>query len=459
MNGCRTILFISSRSDIAGGENYLLSVMRHLDRKRFKPIVLLPGRGMFQEALKELSVGSEIVEVDYGGIRPQEPWYKLLEGTDRRINRIIEIIRANDVRLVHTNSNKILDGSIAARLAGIPHVYLAHIEYQPNMPIFQRLPLQPATFAELMGELSAGIIAVSNGVARALCPPLPRERVRVIHNGLEFDLLDEAANKGTDNLRREIGVTDEPLLVAVVGRIHPDKGFDCLLEAAALVMEQKSIDAQFLIAGAEDDRKYAAGLRKQSKDLGIEARVHFLGYRDDVPRILAQSDIFVLSSRREGHPYGLLEAMAIGCPSVATRCAGVEDSVVDGTTAMLVDIEDVHGIANAITRLAKDKNLRGDMAQAARQDVRSRFDARTCVDSLMVVYEDILASPRPLASSVGVDLFLRAVHEIGCLGLKVAELEHRVRQVEHLTRLVRQSPIYRSARQVNRWIRGLTDEG
>jgi len=77
----------------------------------------------------------------------------------------------------------------------------------------------------------------------------------------------------------------------------------------------------------------------------------------------------------------------------------------------------------------------------------------------MAVYDDILASPRPLASSVGVDLFLRAVHEIGGLGLKVVELEQRVRQVEHLTRWVRQSPIYRSARRVNRWIRGATDEG
>jgi glycosyltransferase involved in cell wall biosynthesis len=459
MNDPKTILIVSSRTDIAGGENYLLSVMRHLDRHRFEPLVVLPGIGKFHHALKNLSVASEIVEVDYNGILQQGPWYKLLEGADRRINRIVEIIRANNVSLVHTNSNKILDGAFAARIADVPHLYLAHIEYQPNLPIFERIPLQPSSFAELIGGLSDGIIAVSEGVARALCPPLDRSRIRVICNGLEFDHLDEAAVVGAGNLRDEIGVDEKSLLVTAVGRVHPDKGFDCLLEAAAQVIFQQSINAHFLIAGAEDDRMYAGRLREQMKELKLDRQVHFLGFRDDVPRILSQSDVFVLSSRREGHPYVLLEAMASGCASVATRCNGVEDTVADGQTALLVNIGDITGLANAIGRLARDGKFRRDMASAGRAGVRARFAAKTSVESLMDVYEEILGSPRGMASSIGIDLFLRAVHEIGGLGLKVAELERRVRQVEHLTHWVRQSPIYKSARQVKRWIRGAVDEG
>jgi len=295
-------------------------------------------------------------------------------------------------------------------------------------------------------------------VAQALCPPLVRDRVRVIHNGLEIDRLDQAA-EGSRTLREEMGLDDKSLLVTAVGRIHPDKGFDCLLAAAAQAIRHQSINAHIMIIGAEDDRSYAVRLRGQAKELGIEPHVRFLGFRDDVPRILAQTDIFVLSSRREGHPYALLEAMASGCASVATRCNGVEDTVMDGKTALLVNIEDVTGMANGIARLAQDDKLRGELARTARADIRSRFAAQSCVESLMAVYDDILAVPRPLASAVGVDLFLRAVHEIGDLGLKVSELEQRVRQVELLTGWVRQSPIYRSARQVNRWIRGAADEG
>jgi hypothetical protein len=137
----------------------------------------------------------------------------------------------------------------------------------------------------------------------------------------------------------------------------------------------------------------------------------------------------------------------------------VEDTVVEGKTALLVEIEDVPGMANAIARLARDKTARGDIARAAREDIRSRFEARTCVDLLMTAYDNILASYQPTTSSIGVDLFLRAVHEIGSLGLKVTELENRLRQVEHLASWVRESPVYRSARQVNRWIRGAKAEG
>ena len=455
----KTILYISSRSDIAGGENYLLSVMRHLDRRRFEPLVILPGSGKFHNALKKLSVASEIVTADYSGIRQQEPWYRLLEGADRRINRIVEIIHANEVSLVHTNSNKIIDGAFAARLADVAHLYLAHIEYQPNMPIFERVPLLPTTFAELMGGLSDGIVAVSEGVAQTLCPPLDRGRIRVIHNGLDFDQLDRAAAAGADNFRHEIGVDEKTLLVTAVGRIHPDKGFDYLLAAAAQTIFHCSISAHFVIAGAEDDRSYIARLREQAQELGIERHVHFLGFRDDVPRILSQTDVFVLSSRREGHPYVLLEAMASGCASIATRCNGVEDTVVDGRTALLVNVGDVTALADAIGRLARDKKFRTEIAGAGRTDVRSRFTAQGCVESLMGVYDEILGSPRRSSSSLGIDLFLRAIHEIGTLGLKIGELERRVRQIEHLTHWVRQSPIYRSARQVNRWIRGAADEG
>ena len=459
MNDCKTILFVSSRSDISGGENYLLSVMRYLDRCRFKPLVILPGGGKFHHALTQLSVASEIIEVDYNGILQQRPWYKLLEGTDRRVNRIVEIIRANNVRLVHTNSNKILDGAFAARLACVPHLYLAHIEYQPNMPIFERVPLRPATFAELMDELSDRIVAVSEGVAQALCPPLDRQRVRVIHNGLEIERLDKAATAQVRHLRKEIGADDGALLVTAVGRIHPDKGFDNLLTAASQVIFQQSVDAHFLIVGAEDDRTYALRLRKLAQELGIESRLHFLGFRDDVPAILLQSDVFVLSSQREGHPFVLLEAMASGCATVATRCNGVADTVTDGITALLVNIGDSVGLANAIGRLAQDENFRTEMGRAGCAHVRSCFTARSCVESLMAVYDEILDSPRRATNPIGLDLFLRTVHEIGALGLRVEELERRMRQVEHLTHWVRQSPIYRSARKVNRWIRGAGEEG
>src|SRR5262249_11243049 len=136
----RKILFVASRSDIAGGEVYLLNVMRHLDRTRFQPLVVVPGAGTFSQALAKCGVETCIVEADYGWLRPPKAWYQFLNGLDDRVRRFRGLIEDHGIALVHTNSNMILEGALAARLQGIPHVYLAHIEFQPNMPIFERLP-------------------------------------------------------------------------------------------------------------------------------------------------------------------------------------------------------------------------------------------------------------------------------------------------------------------------------
>jgi len=459
MNDRRTILFISSRSDIAGGEVYLLNVMRHLDRERFDPIVVIPGAGPFQRALDEVRVPSVVVEAHYGWLAPPLPWYQLMSTMSLRVARLRQLIIEKNVGLVHTNSNQILEGALAAKLSGVHHVHMAQVEFQPNIPLYEKFSLDQASFAALMGELSAKVIAVSNQVYQTLSPPLPKEQVKLIYNGVDFHLLDSRVHNNGHSIRKELGISDHALVITGIGRLTPDKGFDCLLEAAARVIKQEGSNARILLVGVEEDRLYTERLRKQTADLGIASLVHFLGFREDVSQILSETDIFVLSSRREGHPFVLLEAMGSGCAAIATRCGGVEDTVNDHETGLLVGIEDIAGMATAMTTLATDKQLRKQIGSAARIEVRKRFDAEVSVAALMDVYEEVLGLPRPVAGSVAVDLFLRAAHELGTLGVKVTEVDERLRQVEHLTRWMRESLCYRSARRVNRWIRGAADEG
>jgi putative ribosome biogenesis GTPase RsgA len=124
----------------------------------------------------------------------------------------------------------ILEGALAARVAGVPHLYLAHIEFQSNLPVYQRFPLDAASFARLMGDLSAGIIAVSGQVRDALCPPVPRERVTVVNNGLDVARYDAALALRDGSLRRSLGLREDSLIVVAAGRMTDDKGFDLLAE-------------------------------------------------------------------------------------------------------------------------------------------------------------------------------------------------------------------------------------
>jgi glycosyltransferase involved in cell wall biosynthesis len=452
------VLFVASRSDIAGGEVYLLNVMRHLDRSRFQPLIAVPGEGSFSEALAQDRVETIVMDADYGWLRPPTAWYRFLNGFDDRVRRFRGLIRDRGIDLVHTNSNMILEGALAARSEGVHHLYLAHIEFQPNMPIYERVPISRASFARLMGELSSRVIAVSRGVASALVPPLSPELVRVILNGLDFEEYDRVAQLGRGELRRELGLPPDALLIASVGRLHPDKGNDILVRCAAEVVRQaKPKEVHFFHAGEDDDKPFANEIRGRVKDLGLENQFHFLGRRSDVPRLLTESDIFVLSSRREGHPFVLLEAMAGGCACVATRCAGVEDTVKDRETALLVEIEDSSAMAAAVVELVRDGELRKRFGTAARKEVRTCHDAKASVATLMSEYEEILSTSPPTAGSVAVDLFVRAAHELGSLGAKVTEMEERLRQLEHLAQNLRSNPIYTSARRVKRWFQPQQD--
>ena len=450
VNVPKKILFVSSRSDIAGGEKYLLDVTRHMDRGRYRPMVVLPGQGSLQPALEQLDVENIIVESDYGWLRQPLYWYRYLRDLDGRVKFIAELIRNENISLVHTNSNLRLEGVLAANLIGVPHVYMAHAAFQPGLSLYERFPLSSISFAQIMGDLSAKVIAVSHWLAATLAPPLNVDKVKVIHNGLDFNSFDDAIASTKGSIRNELGLPADTFVVTSVGRIDPEKGHDHLVKAAAQVCHRMQ-NAHFLLAGSDDDKAFSDQLRRDVKKLGLAERFHFLGFRSDVPRLLAESDVFVLTSRSEGLGFVVLEAMAAGRAVIATRCGGAEEPIIEGVTGKLVDVGDVAAIAEAILDLAGDRRRRTEMGAAARGHVRKNFCVRSSVNSLMEVYDEIFTTVPKRSHSLMAELYLRGLFEVGDLGLRVVALEERLRQVEHLAEAVRGNVLYKMARRVRHW--------
>ena len=443
------VLFVASRSDIAGGEIYLLDVFRHLDRDRFTPIVAVPKKGALSEKLEDLGVEFFVSEANYGWMKPPLPWYRFLEGLPGRVRRLSQEMRARNITLIHTNSNMILEGALAAKLVGLHHVHVVHIPFQQNLPIFERLPLAPASFAQLMGDLSTRMIAVSEPVAQSISPPVSREKIRVIHNGLELDAFAGARVRADGSIRRELGIPANALLVAGVGRLHPDKGFEHLVDAAAIV--RKSFpDAHFLIAGAGDSVDYVKALRARIDTLGLAANMHLTGFRDDIASVLAESDVFALTSRSEGGPYVLIEAMACGCACVASRCGGfVEYVVKHNESGYLVDYGDAGALAARLIELLGSDSLRARFVEAGNRIVFSgEFDVKNSVAKLMDVYTETLSLPASPPGSYAVDLLLQGATEIGDLGRRLTMLEERSKKSEHAAELLLENPFTRLLRRM-----------
>jgi glycosyltransferase involved in cell wall biosynthesis len=448
----KNILYIASAtsgSGIGGGEIYLLSVMRHLDRKLYNPIVLLPGDGIeFRAELNKLNVHSIVVKLNYGWLKPDKAWYTFLSETSNRINKIVKIIDEYNVDLVHTNSNIFFDGALAARLKDIHHILVVHIPFLDHQPLFQRLRLSPSSFASLINDISDHIIAVSEATAETLRPYVPDTKLSIINVGLELDTYNKAISRQISNIRFELNLEKNTPLVVAVGRIVFDKGFDILVEAAALVIQKKP-DVHFLVIGSPDDVYYYKQLEERLLALNIRSNFHFLGFRLDVPEILSHCDVFALTSISEGGPYVLLEAMICRCASVATKCGGVvEDVIKDKDSGLLIEIGDFHSLADNILMLFNDPELSSHLCDRAYEIIAGNFEAKESVNKLMAVYEKVINQPLSQSGSYVINLVLQAAEDHGHLGLRLDDLCERFSRVENLSNKILDSRIYKFFRKL-----------
>ncbi|MBT9132866.1 MAG: putative glycosyltransferase EpsD [Firmicutes bacterium] len=194
-----------------------------------------------------------------------------------------------------------------------------------------------------------------------------RENLFYVHGvGVELDhysvptlLLDGS------NVRTALGIGSAAVVVTCVAELNENKNHDFLLDAWREVARRCGHGHLLLVGTGEK----AGALRKKVEQEGI-LRVHFLGYRRDVPQILWETDIAVLVSKREGLPKCIMEAMAAGKPVVASNVRGNRDLVEDGRTGLLVELTDVPGLATALEKLISDSQLRNTLGATGREKVQ-----------------------------------------------------------------------------------------
>jgi glycosyltransferase involved in cell wall biosynthesis len=238
------------------------------------------------------------------------------------------------------------------------------------------------------------VLAVSRFVQRNVVEttPVPKDRVVLLFNGLDTDRFSPG-NARRAEVRREFGISDNTLLIGFVGRFSPGKGHEEFLRAAQQLSE-KYDQVQFLIVGEASfgEEKYARTIKEMCSTLGLDQRVTFAGYRSDIPDVMAAFDIFAFPSHAESFGLGLIEAMAMERPVVATRKDGTLDIVVDGETGYFVPARDVPALASALARLIDDADLREKMGKAGRRRVEELFSQNGQVRRLEKLYINLCST-------------------------------------------------------------------
>lgn len=269
-------------------------------------------------------------------------------------------------------------GRIALRNKGGPIVYTEHSLWSMYRPISRRA--NALTFAG-----NQAVIAVSGAVQDEILASRAgrriSDRLRVVYNGISLDETERQAKTQSQTWAEPI--VKHPAY-GTVGHLRFSKGVDVLLRASVLVREHLPTATGYVVGDGED----AARLDGQRR--ALNAPVHFLGTRQDARGLLDAFDVFTLTSRVEGLPIALLEAMALGKPIVATRAGGVPEALANGESGLLVDIGDEVGLAAGIVTLLKDRDLGRRLGARARQVVQERFSASAMAQSYLDVYRAVL---------------------------------------------------------------------
>lgn len=219
----------------------------------------------------------------------------------------------------------------------------------------------------------------------------PPNRFRVVPHGMEIDRLLTGADRNREEFRRQLQLSDEHIAVGIVGRLEPVKDHPLFLRAAAhalsILPENIKEQVRFIIVGGGELR---SELERMSVDMGLGKAVIFTGHRHDPERFYPGMDVVGLSSKNEGYPFALMEAMAFGLPVFSTSAGGVVDLIRPGETGLTTKVGDAEGLGKAIATLVQDGALRQRLGAAAQRDMRERHDLAHGINGLKSVYDEVM---------------------------------------------------------------------
>jgi glycosyltransferase involved in cell wall biosynthesis len=228
------------------------------------------------------------------------------------------------------------------------------------------------------------LIAVSHATKTEMVQGgVPEKLITVVHNAIDTEAWGPTQANG--NLREELKLSPYTPIVGYVGRLSEEKDLNPWLRAAA-VLAQKIPAARFVLVGEGRSDRTQGQLRELAASLGIADRVIFAGYRSDLIPIYASFDIFLLTSRREGLPNSILEAMSMRLPVVTTDVAGAKELVVDGQTGFVLSQGDVTGIGRALIILSGDKRMCKGMGNAGRERIERQFSFTQRLQKIEILY-------------------------------------------------------------------------
>lgn len=356
------ILHVEGGRNLYGGALQALYLMEGLaDRGHDNALVCPQG----SDLAKAASAFAEVHSMPMGG-----------DLDLRLIPKIRRCLRACRPDLVHLHGRIGADvmGAIACRLEGVPVVHSRRVDNP-----------EPRWVVTLKYRLHDRVVAISEGIGRVLLSEgLPAEKLRVVRSAVELQRFDRPCNRKL--MCTELPVPQDALLIGVVAQLIERKGHHFLIEALpALIGEFPHLQVIFFGKGPREP-----DLQRGATEAGLENRVLFAGFREDLPDLLPCLDLLVHPATMEGLGVSLLQAASAGIPIVASDAGGMPEAVRDGHNGLLVPPGDVRALGDAVATLLRDRDLALRMGMAGKELMRTEFSVDVMVEGNLAVYRELL---------------------------------------------------------------------
>ena len=373
----RRVFFLVDSLNVGGTETQAVELAARLDSQRYQVTLgCLRARGPLLEKLAGTAVS---VHEFYpkGGFDSIHGIYQMF--------RLAIFLRRGGFRIVHTHD-------LYANLLGIPAAVIARvpviISSQRDLAHLDLYKTRRRVWLRRLQNLSTAVLTNANAVREAVLAEnhFVPEKVRVIYNGVDMQRFSQTSQ---DRDWLMPGAQEKEKWVVLVGNMHGDvKGHSWLIDSAGAITREFP-DTRFVLVGDGARRK---DFERQVAERELGRHFTFLGRRDDVPRILAGCDIAVLPSKAEGLPNAVLEYLAAGLPTVASRVGGNAEIIQDGKTGLLVPPEDSSALAAALLRLLRDPGFAASLGKNGREYVAAEFSFQRMIENTDQLYSELLRS-------------------------------------------------------------------
>jgi glycosyltransferase involved in cell wall biosynthesis len=366
MNKKTRLMQITHDLALGGLQQVIVNICKAIDREKFDISVL---------CLKDL--GEFVPEVEKLGIKvrllPQA------KGTDYvSFLKVARILREEQVEVIHThNTQPFIDGTIGAILSGSVKTII-HTDHARFFPDKRRY-----MFAEwLMSQFAYKVVGVSDHTSEDLknYEKISPKKIITIMNGIDPGKYQLSFDK--DKKRSELGISNTGQIIGLGVRIEEQKGITYLLKAMPAIKEEFP-DISLIIAGKGSLEE---SLKKESQQLGLEKNVFFVGPRTDMHELIRLFDLYVLPSNWEGLPIVLLEAMAAGCPIVATAVGGNSMAVQNGHNGSLIEPRSPRKLADEVIRVLSNQSLREQYVKNSHDIFNAKFSAQIMTSKYEKLY-------------------------------------------------------------------------